>query len=47
MFLYTTENISLLDDLKYSETIPPNHQEKLRRMNNEDFLFKDFDYKSF
>jgi hypothetical protein len=47
MFLYTVENISKLDDLKYSETIPPNHQEKLGRMDNEDFLFKDFDYKSF
>jgi len=47
MFLYTTENISLLDDLKYSETIPSNHQKKLRIMNNEDFLFTDFDYNSF
>jgi hypothetical protein len=47
MFVFTNENITQLNNLKYTQNVPPHHTKKLDMLDDEDFLFKDFDYGDF
>lgn len=47
MFVFTNENITQLNNLKYTQNVPPHHTQKLDLLDDEDFLFKGFDYGDF